>query len=173
MKTKPFIIIGMAIAVLSIFFIAFDSTKITILPEYFDFKKIPESIIHKLVLDKTKFKVGEEIVFHPYLINTGETPVPIVHARPPFLVSIYDENGQVIQNYEPIVEWIGITTELKPLQKYHWDAKFIDKFYDFRINEPGAYTIQSEASFGINVQSSDPVKSFTVKSDSITIEIIP
>lgn len=112
-------------------------------------------------IQKTEFQVGEEITVSTHLVNVGPETVPISHGKPPFVVSVYDVDGNLVwQNVEFVLALARLVT---------LDVGVFSTSYSFTLDSPGQYDIESMAWF-ITRESE---QSWRLHSDPITITVLP
>ncbi len=124
-----------------------------------------------LQTDKSEYVTGENIEIDPQIVNTGTEPITIVHAHPPFIITIYDQNNKTVWEYPyPILD-IGYEVTLEPHVPYAWTKEKLDESYKIKLNSTGTYNIMSYASFGLNEEDVDPLQSWHLYSEPLKISV--
>jgi hypothetical protein len=141
----------------------------------------PFAIVIRTVHDR--FKLGDQIEVLIHLTNTSDKDVFLTGACAPkadlngFRVDVKDAQGKVAPETnvlrwlrgEPVSRpeepstWSGPSCGTVPPKQFSNSAFILNRFYD--LSQPGKYTIQ--------VQRIDPTSKMTVKSNTITVTIVP
>ena len=131
--------------------------------------------------NKTSYKIGEEIIIIPELINIGNKSVEIGYWEPPFFLEIKNESGDIVW---PQSNWIAYIPEfqgvktLKPGEQFSarpWAAPTspFPNGPSISLSSPGNYTAISVATLTFNTGTSNIGSLEPVWSKPLHITVVP